>query len=1235
MQHLSKFYTAAAAVLMAIAISCAAVTPAQAAKVHPLLSSFELPGTKQQPWGVAVNESTHHIYVVGQDHQIYNFASPGKLDSLRPELTGQGDFDLPFGVTVDNSAGPGNGYIYVVGLSKSQGTAQQFDPSGAATSVSFTDAAIPADGTPQAGGLPPVVNKGGTLFKGVTIHDDKLFVIDQANGAIDVFTLSGTFVEQLGVEFANFETRAATGIDLNAAGELFVATTNGLFRLDPAGKCIGSCTRLDPGSEVRTYRVEVGGVEVDSAGNIFAPTRVLFKDETKEEEEEDPSNNDNLKSLGYKLNEYSPEGELISVSGADLLVKPFSVALDEAGKRLFVTDTASISVPTTPPPDVKVFGPLVTTPDVTTGEATGVTDSAAEMHGTIGADGGAPATCVFQYVNDVSFKASKYSDAEASPCEPAGPFVGEGTEAVEAQLSGLSGGTTYHFRIFGSNAEGTNAGEDKTLHTHGPFISSQSVTDITETSARLEGAVNPMSTATEYSFEYVSQPQFEAGGYSEATVVPAGGEAIGAGAEDIAVGQDVAGLSPGTTYHFRLTATSADGSSTGSDTTFKTYISAPAGLPDGRAYEQASPVQKNGANAEGEVNAVAAAPDGGAITFYSTAGIPGGEGAQVFPSYLASRAADGSGWSTQGLLPPASAGPMVGLLGWSEELRESFASAKQVGSPPTLYRRSSSDGSLTAVGSGGTNNTPFTFAATSAGGSTAVFESAVGGLVAGDLPGGSNVYAWDRESAALVVAAVFNDGQAPPQGAFAGSYDWFVTQELGRGGATDQYYTQTQHVVSSDGSRVFFTAAGSGQIYLRQNPLQAQSPIDSGGNCLDPSLACTVRISVPEEGVPDLEKPAAFVGASSDGSVAFFLSAGKLTKDATGGGLDLYRYEVSSGVLTDLTAGAADEKAAGVRGVLGISQDGSDVYFAADGDLAAGVPAKKSDETNFYAIHDGATEFIARLRFDTGPQLAEDERNWAPVGRRAGGTTPTNTSRLSADGQTLVFRSSQPLTEGSEHDGAALYRYRAGSGLSCISCNPTGVSGSGGAEMQAIPKRFTGPRIPHAFTTRNLSADGNRVIFDSAEKLVGSDVNGVNDVYEWEAKGTGSCAGEAENGGCLYLISSGTGVRPSYFADADASGGNVFFFTDQSLVAQDKDELVDVYNARVGGGIAAQNETPPPPCEGEACQGQLPPAPVVPSPGSASFTGPGDPKAKHKKHHKKKHKKHAKGKKHTRGGSHR
>jgi hypothetical protein len=162
--------------------------------------------------------------------------------------------------------------------------------------------------------------------------------------------------------------------------------------------------------------------------------------------------------------------------------------------------------------------------------------------------------------------------------------------------------------------------------------------------------------------------------------------------------------------------------------------------------------------------------------------------------------------------------------------------------------------------------------------------------------------------------------------------------------------------------------------------------------------------------------------------------------------------------------------------------------------------------------------------------------------------------------------------------------------------------------VQQIPKvGFHLQRI-YALMTRNLSADGRRILFDSPDRLVSGDHNDVNDVYEWEADGKGSCTSESQDGGCLFLISGGApGVGPSWFGDADESGDNVFFLTAQPLVGQDQDELVDVYDARVGGGIPSQDQLPPVPCEGEAgCRGASAPAPVQPAPGR--FEGPGNPK---------------------------
>ena len=126
--------------------------------------------------------------------------------------------------------------------------------------------------------------------------------------------------------------------------------------------------------------------------------------------------------------------------------------------------------------------------------------------------------------------------------------------------------------------------------------------------------------------------------------------------------------------------------------------------------------------------------------------------------------------------------------------------------------------------------------------------------------------------------------------------------------------------------------------------------------------------------------------------------------------------------------------------------------------------------------------------------------------------------------------------------------------------------------------------------------------------------------------GTGSCASTAQNGGCLYLISTGKGKEPAFFSDASESGDDAFIFTADQLVAQDKDELIDVYDAKVGGGLPYQSQVEAKPCEGEACKGLPAVPPAVQSPGSSSFSGPANQKPA--RHHKKKHHKKKKQQKH-------
>ena len=92
------------------------------------------------------------------------------------------------------------------------------------------------------------------------------------------------------------------------------------------------------------------------------------------------------------------------------------------------------------------------------------------------------------------------------------------------------------------------------------------------------------------------------------------------------------------------------------------------------------------------------------------------------------------------------------------------------------------------------------------------------------------------------------------------------------------------------------------------------------------------------------------------------------------------------------------------------------------------------------------------------------------------------------------------------------YRFAPGAGhLNCVSCAPTGARPTGPAQLGVLPgKALT--------SSRNISTDGQRVFFESPDRLVAQDTNGVEDPYEWEALGVGSCHVEEVAEGCLYLL---------------------------------------------------------------------------------------------------------------------
>jgi hypothetical protein len=872
--------------------------------------------------------------------------------------------------------------------------------------------------------------------------------------------------------------------------------------------------------------------------------------------------------------------------------------------------------------------------NVTTGAASVVAISSATLNGTVNPEGVELEECFFEY-------GKTFALGSKVPCAETPAAIGNGNSpvAVHADLAGLDSATEYRFRLGGKSELGSSTGQFAEFKTPGAAVERESVAGVTPSSAIFKAQVNPKGEATSYSFEYVSEADFNASGFANATQIPSGGETIGTGTVGVEVEQEAIDLTPRTTYHLRVTATNASGDARGPEIIFSTFpTNGSGGLPDGRAYEQASSMKKDGGNIQGAIHTVKTSPSGEGITFVVLGGLPEAEGGQDFGSYLARRG--DSAWTTHGLLPSNKLGTGATVRGLSEDLSvEYFLTNSLSPKKRTFGEKNTYSNQYTEIRGASGFEWPGSFEpeymGTSADNNLALFE-AYEAMTAGAAEGMPNAYIWDRARQQIVLAGVFNDGQAPVEGSNVGPWDYFNT-----GGGRIYYFTQEQHVLSADGSKVFFTDAGTHQLYMRVNPTQPQSAMN-GEECAEADKACTYQVSKSQRSTPDPfgPQPAKFVTATADGSKVLFMSSEELTDDSNTGpednSNDLYSYDTNTHELTDLTPSTLAENPNGgeVSGVLGISKDASYIYFGAGGVFAPGASAGKhcvdgnaeEGKCNIYRWHEGDVTQLTQLegQFWLSGLWGPGEMYEYP-----------HTARVSADGKTLMMLVPQNLTGYDSRGFKELYRFRVGDSQPlCVSCMPSGEEPRGDTTLQSIEVGGIQPSHQNAFSSRNMSASGNRIFFESVDRLVGADTNGVKDVYEWEAEGTGSCMSSDQDGGCLYLISTGTSPEPSYFGDAGENGDDAYFFTAQPLVGQDRDELVDVYDARVGGGLASQNPPPPSICTGEACRPGATPAPAGQSAGTSTFSGPGNPPAK-KSHHKKKHKskKKQKSKKHQKKGA--
>jgi hypothetical protein len=620
-----------------------------------------------------------------------------------------------------------------------------------------------------------------------------------------------------------------------------------------------------------------------------------------------------------------------------------------------------------------------------------------------------------------------------------------------------------------------------------------------------------------------------------------------------------------------------------------------SGLPDGRVYEQVSPVDKHGfpagATNSGEatplVFATVASADGNAVAFggegpaaetdssgenqtfvaqrtlqgwrsrSSTArGLGLNEGVNYFSQNLwwldyspdLSHLAYGvEGPDVKGA-PPA--GSFMNLyLSGPDTLEEPVWLARPAGDIPERSEARGYGGDLSLVGM-----TPD---------AKTVYFMNDGPL----FPGNATDYMWhlyEYRDGVLKEAGVLPDGSVPAGGALPVAL--FYSGSFGRKNTP----TALDNEVSEDGRRVFFAASNSGPLELYVHEIEADGT-EKSVLVSASQVPGHVGEATPD-GVSPFANPAKNTNggpsiptlgyASPDGSHVFFQSTDPLTAAAPNDASPkAYVFDVDTASLEYLPGVA-------FGGIVTAARDGSSFVFVNEGG-----PIPELD-TWTAGPNGGSVSQIVQL----------------PGGGFVG------PGYLAGGGSTLVFQASAPIAGFNNAGSEQVYRYDAKTDeVSCLSCSPAGIPPrsaylSANDEFQNYLGASGGTSIIN--DARGPSADGNRVFFSTSAPLVPQDTNGLSDVYEWE-------------NGNVFLISPGSGPDNSMLLDNGASGADVFFTTTAGLVPGDTDGGFDVYDAR----IPHPGDNPPPsgvPCQGDVCQGPLSTPQLFGAPASATFSGVGN-----------------------------
>jgi hypothetical protein len=749
-----------------------------------------------------------------------------------------------------------------------------------------------------------------------------------------------------------------------------------------------------------------------------------------------------------------------------------------------------------------------------------------------------------------------------------------------------------------------------------PQIDDLSAQDVTGEGSQLNAQLDPGGSTTGYRFEYGQAPC--AATPSTCVSLPAAPGEVAPSCPrsdedacffDASISVQATALSPGTTYHYRLTATNAQGTTHSGELTFTTGPPEGHFLADKRGWEMVSPTDMNGGEAEplSEVGGlIQASQSGTALAWVSTAPLGEAEGNRSLEATQLISTRGPTGWSTQDIVTPNEQGTGI-ELGTQEyrmfssslalSLLQPFTGGGKLAEPPlsppgpaeppgtqekTVYVRA--DAPLTpqpgekpiyeqAIANGQRISNPGFLALVTAENvlantqfgrqvkvldatpdlSHAVIESEVA-LTPGSA-NGRNLYEWTAGTL-QPINVLPGEEHTPAPGS-----------QLGDGN------TMIRGAISTNGTRVFWTN-NENHLYVR-----------------DTSRGETLQL----DGASAETGRAIFQGASADGSTVFFTDEDKLTPSSHAAihKPDLYACEIGEAEgrltcnLSDLTPSPPGESADVLGLALGGSADGSSIYFVANGALSADASPgqcrpepQPGAECNLYLATREGNWLTPRLVARVGNQ---DSADWQP--RRspiAQADLGEITASSSPNGRYLAFMSARSLTgydnrdanpaAGNARDEEVFLYDSAGATLTCVSCNPTGARPRGVLDppdsnpanpegwglvvdrMKIWQNRWLAGSLPGwtkserdraLYQSRYLS-DSGRLYFNSPAGLVPEAVNKKEDVYEYEPLGTPRGQNQctvarrtfvASINGCLGLISSGSSPREAAFLDASLAGG--------------------------------------------------------------------------------------------------